>query len=480
MTRFQFRFNPKLRWGTELRFGPTASFVIFIILASLDNAAASVLPPLYALIARALDASEASLGLVTSGYILLVAGSAAFWGYYGDRGQRKRLLLLGTLLWSGAMIGSGLATSFTQLVMFQAITAVGVGSISSIGFSIVSDYIPAGRRGLALSLWSLAQLLGSGMGALLAGTVGALNWRMPFFIIAAAGLFFALLYLFTREPQRGQRDPELSPLFAKGQSYDYRIKLQDIGELLRHPSNRWLLWQSFFFSLAFGSTIWIPRWAIARVQAEGYGLETATIVGNIFVILFNAGALLAIPAGHLADKWQRRSKRGRANMGALGTLGSIPFLVLLFFLPLRDVAIPTEGNVIAIAWGALLAIFTNGYVFLAFAVATAGVGLLAAATPAWSAIVTDVNLPEHRGTVLGISRVFRSVGSAISVGLTGFVFTWLTADFAPPNNYAVGLAIFQIVAIPAGLCYLGLRRHVATDMARVRQTLTQRANTEEK
>ena len=458
------------------QFGPNASFFIFIVLASLDNAAASVLPPLYALIANGLNASEANLGLVTSGYILIVAASAALWGYYGDRGQRKRLLLLGTILWSGAMIGSGLATTFTQLVIFQAITAVGVGSISSIGFSVISDYIPVHRRGLALSLWSLAQLLGSGAGALLAGTVGALNWRYPFFIIAAAGLLFTLLYLFTSEPQRGQKDPELSPLFAQGRTYDYRITFDDIWMLLRHPSNRWLLWQSFFFSLSFGSTIWIPRWAIARVQAEGYGLETATIVGNIFVILFNAGALLAIPAGHLADKWQRRTVKARANMGAIGTLGAIPFLVLLYFLPLRNVVIPDEGGLLTVVWGALLAIFTNGYVFIAFMVATAGVGMLAAATPAWSAIVTDVNLPEHRGTVLGISRVFRSVGSATSVGLTGFIFTWLTADFAPPNNYAIGLAIFQIVAIPAGLCYFGLRKHIATDMARVRQTLTDRAN----
>jgi MFS transporter, Spinster family, sphingosine-1-phosphate transporter len=472
-------FTSIQQFSFKSRFGPTASFVIFIVLASLDNAAASVLPPLYALIARALNASEASLGLVTSAYILIVAGSAAFWGYYGDRGQRKRLLLVGTLLWSGAMIGSGLATSFAQLLFFQMITAVGVGSISSIGFSVVSDYIPAQRRGLALSLWSLAQLLGSGVGALLAGTVGALNWRVPFFVIAAAGVLFALLYLFTREPQRGQKDPELSPLFASGQNYNYRISRQDIGMLLRHPSNRWLLWQSFFFSLAFGSTLWIPRWAIARVQAEGYGLETATIVGNIFVLLFNAGVLLAIPAGHLADKWQRRSVKGRANMGLLGTLGSIPFLVLLYFLPLRNVAIPEDGSLLVVVWAALLAIFTNGYVFVAFLAATAGVAFLAAATPSWAAIVTDVNLPEHRGTMLGISRVFRAAGSSISVGLTGFVFTWLTADFAPPDNYALGLALFQIVAIPAGVCYLGLRRHVASDMARVRQTLTRRANKEE-
>jgi MFS transporter, Spinster family, sphingosine-1-phosphate transporter len=462
----------------RFQFGPTASFIIFITLASLDNAAANVLPPLYALIARDLNASEASLGLVTSAYILLVAAAAALWGYYGDRGQRKRLLLYGTLLWSGAMVGSGLATSFAQLILFQAITAVGVGSISSVGFSVISDYIPAQRRSLALSLWSMAQLMGSGLGALLAGTVGALNWRWPFFIIAAAGLLCAFLYNFTRQPQRGQKEPELSGFFSGGKSYDYRIKREDIWLLLRHPSNRWLLWQSFFFALAYGSTLWIPRWAIARVQAEGYGLETATVVGNIFVILFNAGVFLAIPAGYLADKWQRRTATGRTNMGLLGTLGAIPFLVILYFLPLRHITIPTEDGLLAIVGAAILTIFTNGYVFAAFAAATLGVALLSAAGPAWASIVTDVNLPEHRGTLLGISRLFRAVGSAVSVGLTGFVFTWLSNDFAPPDNYAIGLALFQIVAIPAGLCYLGLRRHVVNDMVRVRQILTERANQE--
>jgi MFS transporter, Spinster family, sphingosine-1-phosphate transporter len=318
--------------------------------------------------------------------------------------------------------------------------------------------------------------MGSGLGALLAGTVGAVNWRWPFFIIAAAGLLCAILYNFTRQPQRGQKEPELSAFFSGGKSYDYHIKQEDIWLLLRHPSNRWLLWQSFFFALAYGSTLWIPRWAIARVQAEGYGLETATIVGNIFVILFNAGVFLAIPAGYLADKWQRRNLRGRTNMGLIGTLGAIPFLVLLYFLPLRNITIPTDDNLLAVVGAAILTIFTNGYVLAAFITATIGVALLSAAGPSWASIVTDVNLPEHRGTLLGISRLFRSVGSAVSVGLTGFVFAWLSNDFAPPDNYAIGLALFQIVAIPAGLCYLGLRRHVVNDMVRVRDILTQRAN----
>ena len=41
------------------------------------------------------------------------------------------------------------------------------------------------------------------------------------------------------------------------------------------PTNRWLILQGFFLSLAYGSTVWVPRWAIARVQAEGFDLENS-------------------------------------------------------------------------------------------------------------------------------------------------------------------------------------------------------------
>ena len=69
------------------------SYAVFVVLASLDNAAAGVLPPLYAIIARDLQANEAALGGVTAIYILILAAAAAFWGYRGDQGQRKSLLL---------------------------------------------------------------------------------------------------------------------------------------------------------------------------------------------------------------------------------------------------------------------------------------------------------------------------------------------------------------------------------------------------
>jgi MFS family permease len=446
-----------------------------VVLASLDNAAAGVLPPLYALIARDLQASESALGWVTAVYVLVLAAAAVFWGYRGDRGRRQSLLLGGTLVWGTAMCLTGLAQNFGQLLAGQLLTAVGVGSIASVGFSVVSDIIPAGRRGLALSLWSISQGVGNAFGALLASSVGAFNWRIPFFSIAGLGFVFAFLYLFTQEPKRGQAEPELKPLFQRGKQYRHRISWADIKMIFDRRTNRWLMIQGFFLSLAYGSTIWIPRWAIARVQAEGFSLESATIIGNLFVTLFSVGAFLAIPAGHWGDRWQRRNPRGRAILGAVGLLSSIPFLILLFFLPFKDVVIPVDGSLGRISWAVLVSLVTNGWVALAFMTALVGLALFSAEAPNWAALLTDVNLPEHRGTVAGISRLFRAVANAVSVGLTGMVIGWLTTVYSSPTNYAVGLSLFQLIVIPAGLCYVVIARTAPGDIAAVKRLLVQRA-----
>ena len=309
-----------------LRLTKWFQFSIFVILASLDNAAAGVLPPLYAIISRELEASEASLGIVTAVYVLIIAISSMIWGYQGDRGKRKPLLLVGTAVWIVAMVLTGLSNDFWPFLLFQSVTAVGVGAVSSIGFSVVSDLVPANRRGLALSLWSISQGLGAAFGALLASTVGAYNWRSPFFIIAAIGFGVAFIYLFIPEPKRGQAEPELRPLFAAGKSYTNRINRADIKIIWQQPSTRWLLWQSFFFSLAFGAAVWIPRWAISRVQAQGFDLESATVIGNAILLLLSIGSFASIYTGHLGDRLEKRSMRARPYLAMIGSITSIPFL----------------------------------------------------------------------------------------------------------------------------------------------------------
>ncbi len=457
-----------------MRFRQLYTFGVFIVLASLDNAAAGVMPPLYALIAQEFDANELALGMVTAVYVIIAAVSAAYWGYRGDRSHRKPLLFLGTICWVSAMTFTGFAQSFPQFVIGQAITAVGVGSIASVGFSIVSDMIPVHRRGFALSLWSISQSLGGAVGAILASTISAFNWRYSFWIIAFVGLLFAVLYLFTKEPERGKNEPELAPIFQSGQTYSYRIKREDIQKLFTIKSNRWLILQTFLLTLAFGSTTWVPRWAVAQVEALGFDVKISTAVGNILVILFSIGIFAAIPAGYLGDKWQRRNPKGRTWLGMISLIGAVPFFILLFFMPIKGISVPSEGDFFELSFQLALSLILNGWIIALFLVAFVAMVLFSSEAPNWAALITDVNLPEHRGTTIGITRIFRAVGNAISIALTGFVFTLLSKNFQAPLNFSIGLALFQLLVIPAGLCYYGAGKTVPKDIATVKKILAER------
>ncbi len=85
------------------------TITVFIILASIDNSVLDMASSVYWAIRDELLIEPEFLGLVNSILIWIVASMAIAWGYLGDRGNRKRLLLIGTLIWSGSLV-------FTPLV----------------------------------------------------------------------------------------------------------------------------------------------------------------------------------------------------------------------------------------------------------------------------------------------------------------------------------------------------------------------------
>ena len=133
-------------WGSSPHVVYTV--VVFVVLASLDNAAIGAIPAMVKPLTAAFDVSESGITILTGAQILVTAVVGVLWGYAGDSGSRKSLLLWGTVIWAGALIASTTATSFAVFFGWQMLVAVGLGSIASVGFSVVSDLIAPKRRGL--------------------------------------------------------------------------------------------------------------------------------------------------------------------------------------------------------------------------------------------------------------------------------------------------------------------------------------------
>ncbi len=233
------------------------TIVVFIVLASLDNAAIAIVPAMILPTAEALDTTSSALGIITGTVILVTALTSVAWGYLGDRSDRKRLLFVGTLVWAAGSWLSGAATIYWQLFLWQVVMAFGLGAIATVGFSVISDFVSPRRRGLAMSFWGLSQGIGGLFGAYLASQAGATDFQTPLQVIAVLGLLFALLYLTTYQAPRGYAEPTLEDLHASGREYEYTIELDQVPLLFEKRTNVWLVLQGFTAQIAYGSLIWV-------------------------------------------------------------------------------------------------------------------------------------------------------------------------------------------------------------------------------
>jgi len=460
-------------WGG--RSHVAATVVVFVVLASLDNAAIALIPAMVLPITATLETSETAIGVLTATVILITALTATGWGYWGDRGNRKRLLFSGTLIWAAGTALSAAASSYGQLFAAQAVAAVGLGSIASVGFSVVSDFIAPTRRGLAMSFWGLSQGVGGLAGGLLASQLGAGDFRRPLLTTAVLGLGFALLYLVTFDAPRGFREPELAELFSSGGDYEYRIEPEEIPALFRRRTNLWLVLQGLSAQVAYGSLVWVPLLYQEKVVAEGYSVPTATKVGGLLGAAFQVGGLFSILAGHIGDRLQQRTLRARAVVSAVGILGAIPFFLAFFYVPLHGLDVTDGASSATLVPEVLGALVTNGWVATAFLLSVVAVALTGANSPNWFALISDVNLPEHRGTVFGLGNLANGIGRSAGNGLAGGLAGTISVAFPPPLNWAIGLTVFQAFFLPTGYCYWRAAATSPDDIMDVRRILAARS-----
>ncbi len=447
------------------------TIVVFVVLASLDNAALAVIPGMINPLEEALSTSDIALGGLTGASILVTALSSVPWGYLGDRTARKALLFWGTLIWSFGSLLTATANSYGMLFTWQMVTALGLGAVASVGFSVVSDLVRPERRGLALSFWGLSQGIGTMIGGLMSSQLGAETVRTPFIVIAVGGFVFALLYLLTFDVPRGYREPTL-----EGEIYDYRIEPSHLPLLWKRMTNRWLVFQGLFAQFAYGSLIWVPLLYQEKVLAQGYTTATANRVGGVFATMITVGALTSILGGHIGDRWQARSKRGRATLSTIGILGAIPFFMVFFFVPMTGLDVTENAGTLTIIAEIAREIVTNPWVAIAFLSGGFALALTSADSPNALALVADVNLPEHRGTVFGVANLANGLGRSSGNGLTTAVAGAIERAFPPPVNYAVGLALFQLFFLPTGYCYWRAAHTSPDDIEAVEHELASRGH----
>lgn len=151
-------------------------------------------------IAREVGLSAHTTQWVVSAYAIFFGGFLLLGGRSADLLGRRRMFVLGMILFGGASLLGGLATSPATLIAARVIQGVGGAVLFPATLSLVATSFPEGReRVRALAVWAMAGAGGLSLGALLGGVLThAFGWQavflvnVPLVVIGAAAAFVLL------------------------------------------------------------------------------------------------------------------------------------------------------------------------------------------------------------------------------------------------------------------------------------------------
>jgi EmrB/QacA subfamily drug resistance transporter len=134
--------------------------------------------------------SQENLQWVISAYALVFGGFLLLGGRAADLLGRRRIFLVGVLVFTLSSFLAGLAWSEASLIGARAFQGLGAAIISPAALSILTTTFGEGReRNLALGVWGAVGGFGAAAGVLLGGVLtDSLSWEWIFFVNVPVGL----------------------------------------------------------------------------------------------------------------------------------------------------------------------------------------------------------------------------------------------------------------------------------------------------
>lgn len=376
--------------------------------------------------------SDFEIGLVNGlAFAVLNVVLGLFVARLAERMRRLTLVAIGTFFWSLATAATGLASSFTQLLLAR----IGVGVGEAVGLpatsSIISDYFPPQKRASALSIMQLSPPLGAFIGAVGGSLIAqAYGWQVALFVAAVPGLVLAVVvHVFVEEPPRGQHDDV---------AVDGAVPPMGrvIARYLSWPTMRHMLFGSAIASLVgFGLNAFMAAYFMRRFD---FSLLEAGLVSGFVAAL--PASFSIVGAGFVADRWGKTNRKSYAL---------VPAVTLLLSAPLFLLAMAQSQPALAIALVGLSALFQYCYLGPTFG--------------------TFQNMlhPRMRATGSAFTNlVYSLIGGGLGPVLLGGLSDQFTAQLGMGTGLAYAMGAASLLYIWAAVHYWRASRHIEADLAR--------------
>jgi len=420
-----------------------------------------------------LGASLPDLEWTINAYNLAFASLMLTGAALGDRFGRKKLYVLGLLLFTASSIACATAGSAGALIAARAVQGAGAAIVLPVSLTLISEAFPLEKRGTAIGIWGGITGLGVAIAPLLGGAIiQGIDWQWVFWINVPVGLAAAVASAVLLTESRGPR-PRLDlvglPLIALG-------LFALVWAPVRAPSVGWGSGEVIGSLLAGAALItaflfWESRAPLPMVPLEYFRRRA-----------FSAAGAVAVPFSFaLIGSVFWIAQLLQVGLGYSPLASGIRMLVFtmmpMIFAPLAGVGsdrIGTRPFMVAgllmmgagLGWLGLLARAGVGYGSLVPAFIVAGIGISFVFPTLANAAVGSVPAADS-GVAAGANNTLRETGGLFGVAVLAAVFAahggyGSAASFMPGIRDAllVAAAAALVAVIPA---MLGPSRAAASD-----------------
>jgi EmrB/QacA subfamily drug resistance transporter len=386
-------------------------------------------------IGRDLDTSTTGLQWTINAYLLSLAAPSVAAGRLADIFGRRKVLLIGTVVFIAGSAGSGLAQADWWLIAARVVQGFGAAAFFAASLSIVSNAFPPNERSKGIGVWAGIGTVGLAIGPLVGGYLTqTLSWRWFFFVnIPVAALAIILTLVAVRE--------------SKDESASRHI---DLAGLL-------------------AVTVGLAALVLAIQQSDTLGWGSALVVGSLVIAMLLFGLFFFIEPRLREPLIDLGLFANRSYFGACGVAyaQNFGFAALLFFLTLYLQNIlgysPLQAGFVFLAFSVILAVVdsfagrlaaavgarplmavgmalcavaflllfllrpTSGLAIVIAALLVAGVGQALAYTVSTTGGMQAI--PEAKaGAASGILSMIRLLGAVFGVAVTGALFKAMEND----------------------------------------------------
>lgn len=284
-------------------------------------------------------ANKADWGLVLGCFKWTYALLSPFGGYVADRFSKRWVICGSLFLWSVVTWWTGHVTSFHELVLVRSLMGISEAFYIPAALALITEFHFGNTKSRAVGVHQAGIYIGQILGGF-AGYIAASpdhGWRWAFSTCGMIGVIYAVpLLAALRDPSR--------PVEQAAQA-----KAAQGGVLRGLLGNRNFLLLVLYFTLP-AIAGWVVRDWMPEILREKFNLGQGKAGVSAILYVQIASIIGVIIGGTMADRWMKKTSRGRIFTSAIGMMMFLPALFSVGHASTLTVAIVGLA-IFGLGWG---------------------------------------------------------------------------------------------------------------------------------